>query len=55
VRRCPSPGESPAEKRGPRIRDRALRARPARLRGFDPDLEIFEKIPADFRQNLRDE
>ncbi|MCP4905153.1 MAG: thiol:disulfide oxidoreductase [bacterium] len=34
---------------------RALRARPALRRGFDLDLEIFEKIPADFRQNLRDE
>ena len=34
---------------------RALRARPALQRGFDLDLEIFEKIPADFRRNLRDE
>jgi GST-like protein len=34
---------------------RALRARPALRRGFDIDLEIFEKIPADFRQSLRDE
>lgn len=34
---------------------RALRARPALRRGFDLDLEIFEKIPIDFRQNLRDE
>jgi GST-like protein len=34
---------------------RALRARPALQRGFDLDLEIFEKIPADFRQKLRDE
>jgi GST-like protein len=34
---------------------RALRARPALRRGFDLDLEIFEKIPADFRKSLRDE
>ena len=34
---------------------RALRSRPALRRGFDLDLEIFEKIPADFRQRLRDE
>jgi glutathione S-transferase len=34
---------------------RALRARPALQRGFDLDLEIFEKIPEDFRKNLRDE
>jgi len=34
---------------------RALRARPALQRGFDLDLEIFEKIPADFRKSLRDE
>jgi GST-like protein len=34
---------------------RALRARPALQRGFDLDLEIFEKIPADFRHKLRDE
>jgi GST-like protein len=34
---------------------RALRARPALRRGFDLDLEIFEKIPEDFRRSLRDE
>jgi GST-like protein len=34
---------------------RALRARPALQRGFDLDLAIFEKIPADFREKLRDE
>ncbi|MAG31764.1 MAG: thiol:disulfide oxidoreductase [Deltaproteobacteria bacterium] len=34
---------------------RALRGRPALRRGFDLDLEIFEKIPEDFRKSLRDE
>jgi len=33
----------------------ALRERPALRRGFDLDLEIFEKIPEDFRKSLRDE
>jgi len=34
---------------------RSLRERPALRRGFDLDLEIFEKIPEDFRRKLRDE